>query len=168
MSAQITTHTKGTGSGYLTDLVAGYDVGDTTVHVDTGTGTILAGDVVTWAGDTNKYVVGTGFAGDGDGDITLSKPGLRIALDDGDALTIGNSYVPNMAFDRNAIVLSMRPPARPQKGDKADDFMTFNDPVSGLVFTVAEYAGYHLRAYEISMAWGWKAIKPEFIALLLG
>ena len=35
-------------------------VGDTTIGIDTGSGTVLAGDVVTFAGDTNKYIVATG------------------------------------------------------------------------------------------------------------
>ena len=71
-SAGIQAHTKGTGAGYLADLLAGYAVGSTALHVDTGTGTILAGDVVTFAGDSNKYVIGTGFAGDGDGDTATA------------------------------------------------------------------------------------------------
>lgn len=167
-SGQVKTHTKGTGSGYLADLVAGYAAGDTAVHIDTGTGTVLAGDVVTWAGDANKYVVASGFAGDGDGDIVLAEPGLRIALDNDDALTVGNSYAANMAFHRGAIVLATRLPALPEGGDMADDRETFTDPVSGLSFEVAIYRQYRQVHYEVALAWGQKMVKPEHAAILLG
>ena len=62
-SAGIQTHTKGAGTGYDVDLGAGYAVGDTTIHLDGGTVNvtgITAGDVVTFAGDANNYVVATG------------------------------------------------------------------------------------------------------------
>ena len=86
----------GTGSGYLVDLVAGYSAGDTVIHVDTGTGTILEGDVINFEDDATDYFVadGGGFAGDGDGDITLRAPGLTTSLATGKTVTIaGNSKI---------------------------------------------------------------------------
>lgn len=167
-SAQVKAHTKGTGAGYISDLVAGYAVGDTTVHVDTGTGTIVAGDVVTFNGDTNKYIIGTGFAGDGDGDIVLNGPGLVQALANDKAMTIGNGYAANMAFDRSAIHLLARLPKLPSEGDAAADEYILVDPVSGIPFRVALYKGYHANQITISVAWGVKAVKSAHIALLLG
>lgn len=167
-SAQIKQHTKGTGSGYLVDLVAGYVAGNTALHVDTGTGTILAGDVVTFAGDSNKYIVGTGFAGDGDGDIALNKPGLRATLANDAAMTIGNSYAANMAFHRNAMVLVARAPALPQEGDSASDRMVVTDPRTGLSFEISMYKEYRRVRYEVALAWGCANIKPEHTAILLG
>lgn len=167
-SAGIQSHTKGTGANYLADLVAGYAVGSTALHVDTGTGTILAGDVVTFAGDSNKYVIGTGFAGDGDGDIVLNDPGLLIALDNNDAMTIGNSYTGNIAFHRSAIELVVRPPAAPMGGDAAVDVMTVQDPFSGLVFEIAVYKGYMKAMIEVRCLYGAKVWKPQHVATLLG
>ena len=84
----------GTGTGYLVDLVAGYEAGDTTIHVDSGTGTILEGDVINFEDDATDYFVETGFVGDGDGDIVLRAPGLTAALADGKTVTIaGNSKI---------------------------------------------------------------------------
>lgn len=167
-SAQVQSHTKGTGTGYLADLVAGYSIDDDTIHVDTGTGTILAGDVVTFNGDTNKYVVGTGFAGDGDGDIVLNPTGLRAALANNAAMTIGDNYTANIAMHRRAMELAVRAPAVPQGGDIADDAMTVQDPTSGLVFEVRVYKGYRKTMIEVAASWGVKAWKGDFIATLLG
>lgn len=167
-SAQVAEHTKGTGSGYLSDLVAGYGIGDTTIHVDTGTGTVLAGDVVTFTGDTNQYIVKTGFAGDGDGDIVLQDPGLRQTLANDVAMTIGNSYSANMAFARPAIHLVTRAPSMPEGGDEAKDVYPFTDPLTGLSFEVRHYGGYHAARRELTLVWGYEAMNPAFLSLLLG
>ncbi len=167
-SAQIKNHVKGTGAGYLVNQVAGYVVGDVTINVDTGTGTILAGDVVTFAGDTNKYVVTTGFAGPGAGVIVLAAPGLQQTLADNVAMTIGNSFAANVGHTRQAIQLATRLPALPKEGDLAIDRYTITDPVSGISFEIAAYPGYRMITYQILVAWGVKAIKPEHIVILLG
>lgn len=163
-SGQVAAHTKGAGSGYL--MAAAGSVGDTSLTVDTGSGTILAGDVLTHASDSeNKYVVGTALSG---GTVVLNKPGLRIAAADNDALTVGNSFTANMAFHRSALVLATRLPAMPQGGDMATDVVQVQDPVSGLVFEVAEYKQYLQTSYHVRIAWGVKGVKPEHCAILLG
>jgi hypothetical protein len=164
-SAQIQAVTKGTGANYLVNNGAGYAVGDTTIAVDTGTGTVLAGDVVTFAGDANKYVVATALAA---GSLVLAKPGLRQTLADGVAMTVGANFRANMAFHRSAIQLVTRPPALPRGGDSADATMMVTDPISGLSFEVAIYRQFLQTSFHVRIAWGWKAIKSENIAILLG
>lgn len=164
-SAKVALHTKGTGASYVTNNATGYAAGASSIAVDTGSGTVLAGDVVTFNGDTNKYVVNTALAG---GSLSIGKPGLLAALADGVAMTVGNSYTGNLVFDRNAIQLVTRAPAMPEGGDAADDVMEITDPVSGLSFQVAVYKQYRQVRFEIGLAWGVKAVKSEFIATLLG
>lgn len=165
-SGQVVNFTKGAGAGYLVNNGAGYPIGATSIVVDTGTGAVLAGDVVTFAGDTNQYVVATGVTGAGT--LVLAAPGLRRAVADNAAITLVNSSARNMAFNRSAIVLATRMPQRPQEGDMALDVMTIQDPRSGLAFEVSIYPGYRKIRYEIALAWGVKNIKPEHTALLLG
>jgi hypothetical protein len=167
-SGFVKAHTKGTAASYLVDLLAGYAVGTSTVHLDTGTGTHVAGDVITFAGDTNKYVITTGAAGDGDKDIVLGAPGLRAALADGVAATTGNSYRANIFFHRSAIQLVTRLPAMPRGGDLAVDTYTVRDEHSGLVFEIALYKGHLMNAIYIRICWGWEVVKPEFLGILLG
>ena len=163
-SAQVATHTKGTGSGYL--LNGALAVDDTVATVDTGTGTILAGDVVTYAADTgNKYVVNTALSG---GDFAMGSPGARIALPDNNAITIGNDYTANVAFHRTALELAIRAPAVPEGGDTATDAITVQDPWSGIVFEIRVYKGYRKTMIEVAAAWGVKAWKPDNIITLLG
>jgi hypothetical protein len=165
-SGQIGSHTKGTGSAYTTNT-DGYAVGATAITLITGTGTVVAGDVVTFAGDTNKYVVEAGVAAPGV--ITLAAPGLKVAIPtSATAMTIGNSYTPNMGFSKSAFVIATRVPERPEEGDMAMDVEIITDPRSGLSFEVALYKEYRQVHYEISLAWGQKLIKPEHSAILLG
>jgi hypothetical protein len=170
-SGQIQSHVKGTGSGYTTDT-AGYAVGTKQINLITGTGTVTAGDVVTFAGDPNKYVVAAGVVAPGA--ITLAEPGLMQAVPAAaTAVTVGASYTANVAFDRDAIQLITRAPAMPvgpdgKAIDAAEDVMEVVDPVSGIVFQIAMYRLYRAIKFEIGLAWGTKALAPRHMAMLLG
>lgn len=169
-SAQINDQTAGTATSATTDA-SGYAVGATVLTLaSAGTGTILAGDVVTFAGDSNKYVVTSGDADvSGGGTITLAAPGLRVAMSTATkAITVVASAARNMAFNRSALVLAARAPARPEEGDMAEDVILITDPRSGLSMEFAMYKGYRKVRYEVGLAWGVKNIKPEHTALLLG
>jgi hypothetical protein len=162
-SAQISQVTKGTGAGYL--LNGALAVGATTITVDTGSNPILAGDIVTFAGTTDKYVVNTALSG---GSFTIGAPGSLAVEADNDAVTVGNNYTPNMAFHKSAIELAIRPPALPMGGDAAVDMMTIQDPFSGLVFEIAAYKGYQKAMFEVRCLYGSKAWKSNHIATVLG
>lgn len=173
-SAQIGTHTFGTATG-LQINGSSADIGDTTVAVDgSDSGTLLAGDYVEIAtGDTNKYMLQDTTqtaSGAAAGNIVIGDPGLRIAHADNDEITVGEgaaSYTPNVAFSRDAIKLLARTPAF-SKNDIVLDIIPMRDPISGIVFTVAHYGGYFQEHIEVSIAYGYKAIKPRHIAVLVG
>lgn len=165
-SFPIASVTKGTGAAY-TSTAAGFPVGTTSIPLITGTGTVLAGDRVTFAGDSNIYVVTTGVAAPGT--IVIGAPGLRQAIPtSATAMTIGNNATTNIGFDRNALHLLSRAPAMPAQGDQADDVIEIVDPQTGLAFQVALYRQYRQISYEVGMAWGTKAVKNDFITVLLG
>lgn len=158
-------HTAGTGASYVTDGAS--TVGARGISLATGTGSLLAGDVVSFAGDAaNKYVVNGGT--DGPGIITLGKPGLIVPIADANAISIGGSYTPNLAFHRGAIVLATRAPALPEGGDDAADRTTITDPLTGLSFEVSVYRQYRQVKYEIAMAWGVGVPNPQHVATLVG
>lgn len=169
-SAGIRTFTKGTGASATTNA-AGYAVGATVITLAAaGTGTILAGDVITFAGDTNQYVVASGDTDvSNGGTITLAAPGLRRAIAaSATAVTVVNNSVRNMVFTRNALVLAARLPSLPEEGDLALDRQTIVDPRSGMSFEIAIYPQYRQIQYEISAAWGVAVAKAEHFGLLLG
>lgn len=169
-SAQVVTAAAGTGASATTNA-AGYAEGATVITLaSAGTGTVLAGDVITFAGDSNKYVVASGDADvSNGGTITLAAPGLRQAIAaSATNITVVAASARNMCFARSAIALATRAPALPEEGDSAEDRQIVTDPRSGLSFEISMYKQYRQVQYEVALAWGVKAVKSEHIALLLG
>lgn len=165
------THVKGTGAGFV--LSGAHAEGATTLTLATGAGTVKPGDAVTLAGDDNVYMVTQGNGAGGPGTIKIGGPGLRQPHADGDALTIGNSYRPNIAMSKSAGRLVTRAPSLPtgmdgQPRDMATDRITVTDPVSGLSFEISEYLQYRQVQYEIAIVWGFIVTKPANIAILRG
>ncbi|MFT4020068.1 MAG: P22 phage major capsid protein family protein [Acinetobacter sp.] len=161
-SHAIAVHSKGTGAGYLINGAA--VAGQRSLTVDTGTGTILAGDVVTLAGDANQYVA-NGLSGS---NLELNRGGLLLPAADNSEVVVGNSYVPNVAFARSALALATRAPALPEGGDAAEDVTQIVDPYTGLAFEVAVYRQFMQVVYHVRLAWGVKAVTSPHIGLLLG
>jgi hypothetical protein len=160
-SAGVQSHTAGTGTDYL--LNGALAVGDTTVTVDTGSGTILAGDIVTIG--NNDYVVATDLSGS---TFTVNDPGIREVVADNATVTVGAARTANFAFHRAAAEVAFRAPALPNGGDAAVDRLTVQDPFSGLVFEIAAYAVYQKAMFNVGAVWGVKAWKDQFIASLAG
>lgn len=162
--------TKGTGASYVTsgDSPAGTE----SIALVTGSGTVLAGDVATFAADANnKYVVNTGVTAPGT--IIIGNPGTLVDVPTGNALTIGSSYTPNVGFHRNALQLITRAPAMPEgpdgrAADLAEDTVMVTDPVSGISFEVSMYRQFRQVAFYVALAWGVTCIKGEHVAVLQG
>ncbi len=166
-SAKIVTNTAvGNNTGpYVVN--GAHAIGATAITLKTGSGTILAGDIVTLGTNTkHKYVVQVGLAAPGD--ISINAPGLQTTLADGAAVVVVGTCSRNLGFTRDAIHLLARLPKQPMGGDLAVDEMVVVDPISGLPFRVAMYKGYHANQFEVGIAWGVKANKSEHIGQLLG
>ena len=161
-SAGIVQHVKGAGSAYVTSGATAAGVKD--IALVTGSGIVLAGDVVTFAADAaNKYVVGAGVAAPGT--VSLNRPGARVVIPTANAMTIGASYTPNLAFERNAVVGILRPPIFP---DNATIQRTLISDQFGMTYLLLQIQQYGMTSWELHAAWGFKAVQSEHIALLLG
>ena len=152
----------GTGANYV--LNGAHAVGATNVVVKTGTGTILAGDVLTING--RKYVVKTGVAAAGT--VVINDPGLMDAGADGDTVTVNAAFTANLAFARDFAVLGTRLPALDGVQDLAYLREVVTDPVSGLSFELAAYPGYRMATFEIGIAWGAAVENRDHGAIILG
>ena len=173
-SAQVQTPAAGTMSGGIMASGA-LTVGQTvlTMKNAAGTGTVGAGDIITLANDSNKYVVeSASFAGanPATGDtITLAGPGIRMAQGAAErAITVFAASSRNIAFQRNAIILATRLPEAPSEGDMALFREVVTDPRTGISFEIAAYPGFRMVTYHVSVLWGVSVIKPEFVSTIIG
>lgn len=162
-SGQTVTTVAGSGTGYLINNSPGpYAKGTTSLTVNTGSGTILAGDVITLG--NFKYVVATTLAANV---VVIAEPGLMETVAHATAMNVNATYAANTAFHRSAIELVMRPPAMPPGGDIAVERMTVQDD-RGLVYEIAVYKGYLMNTYEMVTYYQAKAWNTKYIATLLG
>lgn len=159
---QISKHTKGAGSAYVLD--GAHAAGATDILVKTGTGTILAGDVISIADDPtgSKYVVTQGITAAGT--LKIGAPGLLAPAATGKAVSI-HEYTPNLAFNQSALGLGVRLPEIPKEGDAAIDATSIRDPYTGLVFEVRRYAEYRQIVDEIAIMYGAIVLDPQAIAI---
>ena len=165
-SGQLGTHTAGSfTSGTLTSLVRAIGLTTLVTTADYSSG-LGAGDVITLAGDANKYVIVSVVGAL----ITIQEPGLRVATAAAGtiAITLIATHSDNLAFSRGAIELAMRPPADPFGGDAAEDMMIVQDERSGLAFAVSVYKGRKKAMIAVDALYGVKVWKPEHVALLIG
>jgi hypothetical protein len=172
-SAQIINSTAGTAAS-ATSTSAAFTVGQTAIPLATaGTGIFAAGDVITFANDTNQYVITTvvqAGANPASGDIiTIAAPGLRKAQGVATrAITVIAASARHMAFTRNSIVLATRVPMIPEGGDMRTASEIITDPRTGLSFELSQWPGQRKVVYQVALCWGYKVIKPEHTALLIG
>lgn len=181
-SPGIRTVTPGNGSGYSLGGAAGtvYPgpvpgvAGVTMLPITGGTGSFNPGDVITIAGDANRYVVAPTPVGAiaSAGVIYIQKPGLRMAHATGDAISLQPQYMPNVGFSPDALLLATRMPALPKRidGTEGDNgvHQTIVDDFTGIAFDVAMYETYRQVYFEVGIVWGVAAPNPEHIALLQG
>lgn len=161
-SAGIGTHTKGTGASYVTSGSTAVGVRD--IALVTGTGTVLSGDVVTFAADSNnKYVVNTGVAAAGT--ISLGRNGARTTIATANAMTIGNNYTANLAFERSAVVGVMRPPVMPENPTITQQLISDQ---YGMTYLLLDIAQYGQRTWELHLAYGFKVVQGEHVAIVMG
>ena len=163
-SAGFVENVAGAGTGYLVNGAT--SAGATEVTVDTGSGAIKAGNIVTFGSDPTKYVVAEDVASGGT-KIKLTRP-LAADVADNAAVTVGGSYLPNVAFSGGAIVLANRLPFVPADGDDAKDRTTITDPISGITFELALWGGAYQNSITIATAWGVKNIKGRHSVAILG
>lgn len=169
MDQQLTTHTAGVPGG--TPLVNGaLAAGATNVVLDAGgaAGTYLAGDIVSFAGHSQTYVVTASvvLSGTGTGTIVIFPP-LRAAVADNAAITLRATHMNNFVMHRDAISAAVRvlPPAPLELGAIS---RTAIDPVTGLPLRLTLKLRHYQMEWTFDLLGGATVSRPEFGVRLLG
>lgn len=169
MSQLVQTHTAGTGLDYLINNGGGYAIGIKTITVDTGSGTILVGDIIKFSGHTQTYVVTSALSG-----ASLSfEPGLVAAVADSEVITgpgdtggVG-THVMNMMFQRDAIAFATRPLEKSSITNSSRIETAF-DAQSGLTLRLEITREHKRDRWSFDVLYGAEVIRRELGMRLLG
>jgi hypothetical protein len=192
MDQNIRTHTTGTNNPGTNDYqINGASQTGSTLTVDTGSGTLLVGDVITIGDDVfdvnpiskastgrlKRFVVTANMASGGTSlsiypAIVTSGAHQNVSAvpDDDDVITrvgtgASDTYVNNMAFHRKSIALAMVPFERPVSAP-------FWAMESGNGFSIAVSRDWDQNTYKesirLDILYGGKVIRPEHAIRLLG
>lgn len=159
-------HTAGTGSGYLVNNGSGLAVGAKTAAVDTGTGTLVVGDIITFAGHTQTYVITEAYAG-GAGTIRF-EPGLVATVADNAAITKVATHRVNLAFHRDAIAFANRSMMSELDSLSPNPMWTVQDPKTGLVFRAELVRQSKMWAWDFDILYGAGIARRELACRLAG
>lgn len=184
MDQNVPTQTAGTLTGTVTANgaqaiggggagVATADNGRTcTVSIATAAASSFAptaGDIITFAGDTQTYAVisGAGLGASVNGQFVIS-PALKVAKAGGEVVTLKASHVVNLAFHRDAFAFATRPLESGMANQLGSIVQSAVDPVSGLTLRLEITREHKRNRFSYDILYGAQLIRPELAARLAG
>ena len=179
MDQAVPDHTAGTMSNGSNPVanVNGTDINSTGVkgpfNVDetTLTGTIVPGDIVTFANHSQQYVVTNASALTASGNaitgITV-EPAIQVAVPDNTVMTLVQSHTANIGFHRDAIGFATRPLLDPMAAEAGSIVRSAVDPVSGLALRLEITREHKRMRYSYDILYGYGVVRRELGARLLG
>lgn len=176
LDQNVPTHTAGTIAngastkiGLVTTALA---AGASTMAIDhtTLTGTILAGDVFSFAGHSGTYVATTATitASGNEATAITFLPVLRAAVADNEAVTFQATHAVNLLFHRDAFALATRPLVDNDAAELGSLVMSDVDPVSGLTLRLEINRQHKQTRFSYDILYGALLVRPEFASRILG
>ncbi len=174
MDQNVPVHTAGTITTGLaaktsTAQAAGLTAIVCTTAASTGACALVEGDIITFAGDSQTYVLtADATQASASTDVTLKiSPPLKVALEGDEAVTVKDSHVVNLAFHRDAIAFATRPLQNVEAGLGAITRSAV-DPVSGLTLRLEITREHKRTRWSYDILYGGTVIRPEFGARIAG
>ena len=143
-------------------------VGATSVIVAKATNAspLVQGDIISWAGSTQTYVV-TSPVNLAVGNTAVGiYPPLKVALVGTEAMTLKASHVMNLAFHRDAIAFATRPLL--EVSHPAVISSAASDPVSGLSLRLQITREYQRTRFAYDILYGGACVRPELGTRIAG
>lgn len=176
MDQAVQTHTAGTiTTGLATKAATAQAVGDKTIvcttAASTGACALLEGDIVTFAGDSQTYVLtAAATQASANTDVTLNiEPGLKVAKAGGENVAVKASHVANLGFHRDAIGFASRLLSDSVMTDRdREGIMQVADPVSGLTLRLEVRREHKRTRWSFDVLYGCDVVRRELGARLAG
>lgn len=174
MDQLVPTHTAGTiTTGLIAKASTAQAVGDKTIvcttAASTGACALLTGDIVSFAGHNQTYVLtAAATQASAASDVTLNiYPGLKTALAGSEAVTVRSSHVVNLAFHRDAFAFASRPLENVRfKG--GSEIQSIVDSVSGLALRLEVNRQHKQVRWSYDILYGAALIRPELAVRIAG
>lgn len=170
MDQNVRTHTSTALSAGAATINGAHAVGVTTVSIAKATNpsNLVRGDILTFAGDTNTYVVLA--------DVTLTVgntnvsiyPGLRVAQSGGAAVSLTASHVVNILAHRDAIAFATRPLISVNDPALGGIVRSAVDPVSGLTLRLEVTRQHKQVRWSYDILYGGELVRPEYACRIMG
>lgn len=167
---QVPYHTSTVLSGGACTVNGAHSAGAVSVSIAKATATspLVAGDIITFAGDTQQYVVQTGVTlAVGNTAVSIYPP-LAAAKSGGEAVTLTASHRVNLAFQADAFGFVSRTLAHVAGAEPNPYSMELADPVSGLTLRLQVREEFHRIRWAFDMLWGVDVVRPELGTRVLG
>jgi len=132
----------------------------------TNAGTLIAGDILTFAGDLQTYTVLAPVALIiGNTTVSIS-PALQVVKVGGEAVTLKAAHVLNLAFHRDAFALV----SRPLQSASANtlEVMSVADPISGITLRLEVVRQNKQLLFDFDVLYGTACVRPELACRIAG
>lgn len=160
-------------AGSVTDTTADANAAGVTDLAVTTAGTtgdvsLVEGDIIQVAGDSQTYVVtaAVSLGAAASGTIPIS-PALQVATSGGEAVSAKASHAVNLGFHRDAFALAVRPLEAEGNG-LGNLIQSAVDPVSGLALRLEVSREHKRTRWSFDILYGVKIVRPELAARLAG
>jgi len=127
---------------------------------------LLAGDIISIAGDAQTYVVNTGVSLIvGNTSVSIS-PALQKPTLGGDVITLRAAHVVNLAFHRDAFAFVSRPLMA--SSANVQEMMSIADPVSGVALRLEVVRQNKQMLFDFDVLYGAACVRPELAVRVAG
>lgn len=174
MDQNTVTHTAGTiTTGLIAKASTAQALGDTTIvcttAASTGACALLEGDIVTFAGHSQTYVLAEAATqASAASDVTLTiTPGLQKALVGSEAVTRKATHVVNLAIHRDCFAFATRPLGGVPAG-LGSVVQAAVDPISGLTLRLEVTREHKRTRWSYDALWGSMCTRRELGVRLAG
>lgn len=171
----VPTHTAGTiTTGLIAKAATAQAVGDKTIvcttAASTGACALVEGDIITFAGQTQTYVVTSAATqASASSDVTVNiEPGLVTALAGSEAVTVKATHVVNLAFHRDAFAFATRQMAQSIVEVGNNQILSLPDPKTGLVLRLEVSRQYKQTVWDFDILWGAKLVRRQLATRIAG
>lgn len=167
-------HAAGTASDsatYTVTTAAAAAAGAASVRLkaDTGAPTLVAGDILSFAGHAQTYAVTAAATLDTTGVAVSLAPALAAGVANAAAADIRASHVVNLAFHRDAFALATRPlTAGTSDLALGNRILSMTDAQTGLSLRLEVGRQYKQTVWEFDVLWGVGLVRPELAVRIAG